>query len=61
LQKQTNNEQVSITSKKRNLASPESNEKSKKQHNNSDHSIVEYSDEDNEHDEENMDEQNSSR
>lgn len=60
-QKQTNNEQVSTTSKKRNLASPESYEKSKKQYNNSDHSIIEYSDEDNENDEENMDEQNSSR
>ena len=35
--------------------------KSKKQYNNSDHSIIEYSDEDNENDEENMDEQNSSR
>jgi hypothetical protein len=60
-QKQTNNEQVLTSSKKRNLASPESNEKSKKQHNDSDHSIIEYSDEDNENDEENMDEQKSSR
>ena len=61
LQKQTNNDQVSITSLKRNLASPESYEKSKKQHNNSDHSIIEYSEAENENDEANMDEQNSSR